>query len=422
MNSPRSSMLRVGFVSLLLLWPSGATADPVLATVLGTRLVSDLPGNAHVQDPNLVDPIGITFSQGSPDWVSNAGSGVATLYNTVGQVQSLVVNIQAPGNPSVGSPTGDVFNLTLGSGNGFQVTDGTHTGSAVFLFATTAGAIVGWSPTVDPSGRFEGPNGVSTFGAIAVKPSTTGADYRGLTMASTGASTLLYAANFGQGTIDVFDSHFATAPLGPGAFTDQNLPVGLAPFNVQVLGGHVFVTYAQKDGTAGGAIDEYNLDGTFVARIAANGPNGPLDAPWGLAFAPSSFGSLAGALLVGNHGSGIIDLFDPAGNNVLLAELADAAERLLAINGLWALAVGNGTNGGDSNSVLFTAGINGGRDGMFGSLTPVAPGTPVGDFDFVATGVPWPASLAMFSAALLALGLGGLRIPPRRPGSGDDHP
>jgi len=152
-------MLRVGFISLLLLWPSAATADPVLATVLGTRLVSDLPGNAHVQDPNLVDPIGITFSQGSPDWVSNAGSGVATLYNTVGQVQSLVVNIQAPGNPGVGSPTGDVFNLTLGSGNGFQVSDGTHTASAAFLFATTAGAIVGWSPSVDPTGRFEGPGG-----------------------------------------------------------------------------------------------------------------------------------------------------------------------------------------------------------------------------------------------------------------------
>ena len=85
------------------------------------------------------------------------------------------------------------------------------------------------------------------------------------------------------------------------------------------------------------------------------------------AFAPGSFGSLAGALLVGNHGSGIIDAFDPSANNVLLAELADAAERLLAINGLWALAVGNGTNGGNPDSVLFTAGINGGRDGCSGA-------------------------------------------------------
>jgi uncharacterized protein (TIGR03118 family) len=410
-------MLRVGFISLLLLWPSAATADPVLATVLGTRLVSDLPGNAHVLDPNLVDPIGIAFSQGSPDWVSNAGSGVATLYNTFGQPQSLVVNIQAPGSPAVGAPTGDVFNLGLGSG--FQVTDGTHTASALFMFATTAGAIVGWSPTVDPTGRFDGPSGVSTFGAIAVNPAA-GADYRGLAMAG-GGINLLYAANFGQGTIDVFDSHFSPAPLGPGAFTDPNLPAGLVPFNVQVLGAHVFVTYAGTDGTAGGAIDEYNLDGTFVARIAANGANGPLDAPWGLAIAPSAFGSLAGALLVGNHGSGIIDAFDPARNNLLLAQLADPAERLLAINGLWALAVGNGTNGGNPNSVLFTAGINGGHDGMFGSLTPVAPGTPVGDFDFVATEVPWPASLVMVGATLIALTLGGLLTSTRSLGNGGDH-
>src|SRR5262249_20409730 len=176
---------------------------------LGTRLVSDLPGNAHVQDPNLVDPIGIAFSQGSPDWVSNSGSGVATLYNTLGQAIPLVVSVQPPGNPVVGSPTGDVFNLTLGAGNGCQVTDGLHTAPADFLFATTSGAIVGWSPSVDPSGRFEGPGGVSTFGAIAVKPSTSGADYRGLTMAGAGASALLYAANFGQATVDVFDSHFA---------------------------------------------------------------------------------------------------------------------------------------------------------------------------------------------------------------------
>ena len=106
-------------------------------------------------------------------------------------------------------------------------------------------------------------------------------------------------------------------------------------------------------------------------------------------------------LLVGNHGDGIIDVFDPAGNNALLAELADPAERLLAIDGLWGLAVGNGTNGGNSNSILFTVGINGGRDGMFGSLTPVLPGTPVGDFDFVAVGVPWTPSLAMVTMGLL---------------------
>jgi uncharacterized protein (TIGR03118 family) len=411
MNSRGSCALRAGFVAsiagFLLFWSSGAMAVP-FATVLGTRLDSDLPGNARFLDPNLVNPIGIAMSAGSPDWIANNRSGAATLYNTSGQPQTLVVSIPSPGNPTGGgAPTGDVFNIAPAS-TAFQVTDSTHTGKALFMFATVEGTIVGWSPTVDPTGKFLGPNGVSTFGVIAVNQSAVGADYRGLAIATNAAAvTLLYAANFGQGTIDVFDEHFAPAPLGSGAFKDPNLPAGFVPFNIQELNGRLFVTYAQKNGTGGGVIDAFNLDGTFVSRVADNGPNGPLDAPWGLAIAPGSFGSLAGMLLVGNHGDGIIDVFDPAGSNALLAEFADAAERLLGIGGLWGLAVGNGTNGGDSNSILFTAGINGGHDGMFGTLTPVAPGTPVGDFDFVfvAAGVPWPSSLAMLTVPLAALGL-----------------
>lgn len=411
MNFRGSCALRAGFVTsivgFLLFWSSGAMAVP-FATVLGTRLDSDLPGNARFLDPNLVNPMGIAMSAGSPDWIANNTSGVATLYNTSGQPQTLVVSVPSPGNAmGGGAPTGDVFNIAPASA-AFQITDGTHTGKALFMFATVEGTIVGWSPTVDPTGKFLGPNGVSTFGVIAVNQSAVGADYRGLAIATNAAAvTLLYAANFGHGTIDVFDEHFAPAPLGSGAFKDPTLPAGFVPFNIQELNGRLFVTYAQKNGTGGGVIDAFNLDGTFVSRVADNGPNGPLDAPWGLAIAPGSFGSLAGMLLVGNHGDGIIDVFDPAGSNALLAELADAAERLLGIGGLWGLAVGNGTNGGDSNSILFTAGINGGHDGMFGTLTPVASGTPVGDFDFVfvAAGVPWPSSLAMLTVALAALGL-----------------
>lgn len=417
MNLPgffaRRAAFAVSITTTVLIWSSAARAEP-FATVLGTRLDSDIPGNARFLDPNLVNPIGIAMSGGSPDWIANGGSGVATLYNTLGQPQTLVVSVPSPGNPTGGAaPTGDVFNIAPAN-TAFQVTDGVHTASALFMFATTGGTIVGWNPAVDPTGQFAGPNGVSTFGAVAVNHSAAGADYRGLAIANNGVATLLYAANFGQSTIDVFDEHFAPASLGPGAFKDPNLPAGFVPFNVQELGGHVFVAYAQKNGAGGGVIDEFNLDGTFVARIASNGPGGPLEAPWGLAIAPSSFGSLAGMLLVGNHGDGTMDVFDPSGNNALLAELADSAERLLAIPGLWSLAVGNGTNGGDSNSILFTAGINGGRDGMFGSLTPVLPGTPVGDFDFVAVGVPWPSSLALLTTALIVLRLGRRDRPPVR--------
>ena len=407
MNPPRISMLClvavVAILGLLLLGPPGAMADPIFATVLGTKRVSDIPGFAPVLDPNLVNPIGITASAGSPDWVANNGPGVATLYDTLGQRQTLVVSIPSPGNPNGGAaPTGDVFNIALAN-SAFQITDGVHSAPAVFMFATTGGTIVGWNPGVDPTGKFDGPNGVSTLGAIGVNKSAAGADYRGLAIANDGVTTHLYAANFGQGTVDVFDQHFAPATLRPGAFTDPNLPAGFVPFNVQTLGNHVFVTYAQKNGTGGGVIDSFNLDGTFVARVAANGPTGPLDAPWGLAIAPGSFGSLAGMLLVANHGNGIIDVFDPAATNALLAELADPAERRFEIDGLWGLEVGNGTNGGAANSVLFTAGLNGGHDGLFGTLTPVAPGTPVGDFPGV--GIPWPGSLGMLTTALVALGL-----------------
>jgi uncharacterized protein (TIGR03118 family) len=395
-------------VGLLLLWPPGALADPVFATMLGTKLDSDIPGNAKFLDPNLVNPIGITASASSPNWVANNGSGVATLYNSVGTPQSLVVSIPSPVSPSGGAPTGDVFDIAFGPGN-FPITDGVHTASAVFMFATTDGTIVGWNPGVDPTGKFDGPGGASTFGAIAVNNAVAGAVYRGLAIANNGVTTLLYAANFGQGRIDVFDPHFAPVTLGPGAFTDPSLPAGFVPFNVQVLNGRVFVTYAQKNGTGGGVIDAYNLDGSFVARIAANGPTGPLDGPWGLAIAPSSFASLAGMLLVANHGDGIIDVFDPAGNNVLLAELADSLERHFEIDGLWGLEVGNGGNGGDPNSVFFTAGLNGGQDGLFGSLTPVAPGSPLGNLRGV--GVPWPGSLAMLTMALVALGLKALDAP-----------
>jgi len=407
MNPPRISMLClvavVAILGLLLLGPPGAMADPILATVLGTKRVSDIPGFAPVLDPNLVNPIGITASAGSPDWVANNGSGVATLYDTQGQRQALAVSLPSPGNQNGGAaPTGDVFNIALAN-SAFQITDGVHSAPAIFMFVTTGGTIVGWNPGVDPTGKFDGPNGVSTLGAIGVNKSAAGADYRGLAIANDGVTTRLYAANFGQGTVDVFDQHFAPATLGPGAFTDPNLSAGFVPFNVQTLGNHVFVTYAQKNGTGGGVIDSFNLDGTFVARVAANGPTGPLDAPWGLAIAPSSFGSLAGELLVANHGNGIIDVFDPAATNALLAELADPAERRFEIDGLWGLEVGNGTNGGAANSVLFTAGLNGEHDGLFGTLTPVAPGTPVGDFPGV--GIPWPGSLGMLTTALIALGL-----------------
>jgi uncharacterized protein (TIGR03118 family) len=375
------------------------------ANVLQTNLVSDLAGVAMFQDPHLVNPWGISESSTSPFWVSDNNAGVSSLYNTAGKPQALVVSIPSPGDPTgnSGTPTGTVFNIDL-AGKGFMITDGTHTAPAVFLFATEDGTIVGWNPGVDPTGKFDGPGGASTHAVIAVDNSTNptaadGAVYKGLTIATdANGRTLLYAANFRSGKVDVFGTDFKPVTLSPGAFTDTKLPKGYAPFNVQVLNGKVYVTYAKQnadkhDDVAGqghGFVDVFNLDGSpglagGKERLISHGR---LDSPWGLAIAPSSFGKLAGALLVGNFGNGRINAFD-ATTGHFLGELKDPDGEPIQIDGLWALKVGNGGAGGDANKVYFTAGPFHETHGLFGSLTPVAEGTPEG-----------PAEAQMVQAAL----------------------
>jgi uncharacterized protein (TIGR03118 family) len=391
--------------------------------VLQTNLVSDLPGVAQHLDPNLVNPWGISEGAGTPFWVSDNNAGVATLYNTAGTPQSLVVSIPAPGDPlgASGTPTGTVFNIDGGPNGGFHLngvsTPGKPT-SAIFLFVTEDGTIVGWNPNVNPTG-FD-PNKAGTYGIIAVDNSgnnftepnpkkETGAVYKGLAIANSptagtpifasdaNSTSVLYTANFRSGRVEVYDTAFHPVTLPAGAFTDPNLPGDYAPFNVQVLNGKVYVTFAKQDPTkhddvAGhnhGFVDVFNLDGTPA------GPNGSprlvtrdhLDSPWGLAVAPPSFGSLAGDLLVGNFGSGFIDVFNSAGK--FQGQLLDPDGEPIQVDGLWALQVGNGRAGGDANSVYFTAGLFDETHGLFGALTPVAAGTAEG-----------PAEQQMVTAAL----------------------
>ena len=358
--------------------------------VLQTNLVSDLPGVAQVQDKNLVNPWGISESPGSPFWISDNNAGVSSLYNTAGTPQALVVSIPAPGAPAgaSGTPTGTVFNSALAAG-AFKITDGTHTAPAVFLFATEDGTILGWNPAVDPTGKFDGPGNVSTHAVIAVdnsaKPDAAdGAVYKGLTLTTdANGRTLLYAANFRSGQVDVFDSTFSPAASLPnGAFTDAKIPQGYAPFNVQALGNQIYVTYAKQNadrhddvaGTNHGFLDTFKLDGSGEHRLISRGQ---LDSPWGLTIAPSSFGKFGGDLLVGNFGNGRINVFDPASGK-FLGPLRDPDGEVLQIDGLWALKVGNGKVGGDTDKVYFTAGIDHEQHGLFGSLTAVAQGTPEG--------------------------------------------
>jgi len=198
---------------------------------------------------------------------------------------------------------------------------------------------------------------------------------------------VLYVTNFRSGQIEVYDSNFQRVNLPAGAFADPNLPAGFAPFNVQLLNGKVYVTYALQDaakhddvgGQGHGFIDVFNLDGTpglpgGKERLVSRGQ---LDSPWGLALAPSSFGNVANDLLVGNFKSGFIDIYNPATGR-FLGQLKDPDGEPIHIDRLWALRIGNGGMGGDPNTVYFTAGIDNEQHGLFGSLTPVAAGTPEG--------------------------------------------
>jgi uncharacterized protein (TIGR03118 family) len=349
-------MLAVFSLTMVTL-PAQATS----ITFKQVNLVSDIPGLALSTDSDLVNPWGISHSATSPFWVSDNGKGVSTLYNGAGAKQALVVTIPPPaGSPpgTTAKPTGQVFNGTAD----FAVTNGTTSAPSRFIFATEDGTISGWNPTVDP-----------THAILAADNSASEAIYKGLAIGANASGNFLYAANFHGGTIDVFDMNFQQVQLA-GSFSDPNIHRGFAPFNIQNLGGKLYVTYAKQDadgeddvsGPGNGYVDIFDTNGNLLQRLASRGR---LNSPWGLAFAPPSFGAFAGDLLVGNFGDGRINVVDPVSGE-FLDQLRDANNRPITIDGLWGLLVGNGGNGGDVDKVYFTAGLNDEANGLFGSLAP----------------------------------------------------
>ncbi len=420
----RVTALAVGGGAVLATAGLGAQAatESTSGTVLQTNLVSDLQGVAQLQDPNLVNPWGISSSPGSPMWVSDNNAGVSTLYSshngaTPVTIVGLVVSIPTPidSTGASGTPTGTVFNPSSGTGafpvSGVNSLNQPASAGAVFLFSTEDGTITGWNPGVNPGGF--NPAKAGTYSIIAVDNSgnnftnpdpnqQTGAVYKGLAIATSStpivaadadSTSLLYASNFRAGKIDVYDSKFKKVTVLPaGAFSDSELPHGYAPFNIQVLGAKIYVTYALQDATrhddrAGnhrGFVDVFNLDGTPGGTKGASRliSRGQLDSPWGLAIAPVGFAGISApgsdlVLLVGNFGNGQINAYD-ASTGSSLGGLRDPDGETLSIDGLWALRVGNGGNGGATNTVYFTAGLLGERHGLFGSLTTVTPGSPEG--------------------------------------------
>jgi uncharacterized protein (TIGR03118 family) len=318
-------------------------------------LVSDVSGAAPTTDPNLRNAWGLAASASSPWWVADNGTDETTLYNgNTGAIVPLVVQVE-------GGPTGTVFN---GSAS-FVVQSGAASGPARFIFASEDGKIRGWSPTVPPA----------TVAHLAADRSDVGAIYKGLAIAQTAGGPMLYAADFHNGRVDVFDAAWHVVG-GPGAFVDERLPAGYAPFGIQAIGSRIFVSYAKQDeeaedevaGQGLGFVDVYDTAGDLLGRVAQHGQ---LNAPWGLALAPESFGRFGGDLLVGNFGDGQINAYEelPNGHFEHRGELRGADGRPLAIDGLWALEFGNGGTAGPTDSLFFTAGPDEESHGLFGSIT-----------------------------------------------------
>ncbi|MEO8422892.1 MAG: TIGR03118 family protein [Actinomycetota bacterium] len=321
------------------------------------RLVADQAGHAAATDPNLVNAWGLAAGPTTPWWVNAADSDVSTLYDGTGAILPLVVDV-------TGGPTGLVFN----GGTNFVVSNGSASGPSLFLFSTEGGTVDGWNPGVPPPSP-------STSSFEVADRSSEDANYKGLAIASTVDGDFLYATDFHNAQVDMFDDAFSLVSTS-STFVDPGIPDGYGPFGIQAIGDTIFVTYAKQDadaedevvGSGRGFVDAFDTDGTFVGRVATRHR---LNAPWGLAMAPADFGRFSGALLVGNFGDGQIHAFRPRVNGSYrpVGVLRNRHGRVVSIDGLWAIAFGNGDAAGPSNALYFTAGPDDETHGLFGRIT-----------------------------------------------------
>jgi uncharacterized protein (TIGR03118 family) len=347
-----------------------------------TNLVSDLAGMASVTDPNLKNPWGLTRSPGgSPFWVANNNSGTSTLYDGSGNPfpppskgGPLVVTVPPPGfAPGTQSaPTGVVFN---GSATDFLIAPGV---SAHFIFATEDGTISGWAG---------GQNAVLVVDN-SDKGSANGAVYKGATSGEINGKKYLYVTNFRSAKVEVYDTNFKRVHLGEDAFDPdgdggrdrdehgaERIPHGFAPFNIQNIGGTLFVTYAKQDaprhddvaGAGLGFVEIFTTDGKHIGHLQHGDW---FNAPWGVVWTTRDFGEFSNAILVGNFGSGWIAAFNGF-TYKFMGFVKAPDDSILTIDGLWSLTFANDGTAGLANTLYFTAGINGEQDGLFGMITPV---------------------------------------------------
>lgn len=294
-------------------------------------------------DKQLINPWGLVYGPGGPFWLSDQGSGLSTLYTGTGMKEGLVVTVPPISGTGLGSPTGIVYN---GSSE-FQIDSWT----SAFLFATLDGTISGWSH-FDPSTALIG----------ATNP---GAVYTGLAITSKPSGNLLYAADFANNKVDVYNGTFKFVM----SFTDTALPAGFAPLNVQDIGGQLYVAFAAQNGKAGGYIDIFTEGGAFVKTLIKGKP---LNQPWGFAMAPSNFGTLSNTLLISNNtNSGEINGFNPTTGAFVGTMINSSTGKPLRINQIWGIEFGGGSaNNGNTNQLFYTAGPMNNAAGIFGVINP----------------------------------------------------
>ncbi len=381
-----SLKLLIAIALLLVLSPAAVFAQHYTQT----NLVADTPGIATTTDPNLINPWGLSRSSSSPWWAANNGTGTSTLYTGTGSIIPIngngIVTIPPPKNAPAGTisaPTGTVYNGTtsfvLPAPNGLP---------AKFIFATEDGTISGWN------------GGASAVLAIdnSDNGSPNGAVYKGLTIAVLNGTPYLYATNFRAGRVEVYDTNFNRVRFFPEAFDPGNdgdhdsddgygaerIPPGFAPFNIQNIGGSLFVTYAKQDaarhddvaGPGNGFVEIFTPSGKHIAHLDHGSW---LNSPWGVVWTPRDFGVFSNTILVGNFGSGWIAAFNGF-TYKFIGFVQNTDNSILTINGLWALAFGNGATAGPSTTLYFSSGPDNESHGLFGSLTPVA-SEQVGDVE-----------------------------------------
>lgn len=349
-NLSSNSIVRWAVLSLVAITLLSLPATAQLFTV--NRLVSDIDSvGSQPTDPDLVNPWGFVASSTSPWWVSDNGTGKLTLYDGTGAKQALIVNVPQWDMSPGGNPSGQIFNAT----QDFKLANNSP---AKFIVSTEDGTIQGWN------------GGTTTIIAVNNWPN---AIYKGLALGSANGANYIYAANFHQGTVDVFDGSFQPHSFGQSAFLDPNLPSGYAPFNVANINGKIIVTYALQDdqkhddvpGIGHGFIDVYDSQGTLLQRL----PHVyALNSPWAMVVAPNSWAQLSGKLLVGQFGSGGIAAYDVA-NNLFLGVLQDDQGLPIRINGLWGLNFGNGAASGPTDTLYYAAGYFDEAHGLFGTIT-----------------------------------------------------